>query len=99
MSQADKGPRAPRTPASQSQRQRTDRKPSADGAPRRQDNVRAPFRQQKQRSPLQGMRTPDYLVIGHITADVLDDGEIVLGGTALYSALTAARLGARVAVL
>lgn len=44
-------------------------------------------------------KTPDYLVIGHITADLQPDGEVVLGGTALYSALTAARLGARVAVL
>ena len=98
MSQADKGPRAPRTPAT-SQRPGNDQTPPAGGAPRRRDSERKPFRQQKQRSPLQGMRTPDYLVIGHITADVLDDGEIVLGGTALYSALTAARLGARVAVL
>ena len=45
------------------------------------------------------MRTPDYLVIGHITVDILGKDEFVLGGTALYSAITAARLGARVAVL
>lgn len=45
------------------------------------------------------MRTPEYLVIGHICADLLPDGKAVLGGTALYSALTAARLGWRVGVL
>ncbi|MDQ3781177.1 MAG: PfkB family carbohydrate kinase [Chloroflexota bacterium] len=48
---------------------------------------------------LQTGRTPQYLVIGHIVADVLPNGEAVLGGTALYSALTAARLGWRVGVL
>lgn len=90
MSQADRGPRnpsgdTPRTPASRSRKQR--------------DRVRAPFRGQKQRSATQSMRTPDYLLIGHITADLLDNGEVVLGGTALYSALTAARLGASVAIL
>jgi sugar/nucleoside kinase (ribokinase family) len=60
---------------------------------------RRPFRPGGGRTPLQRMRTPDYLVIGHICADQLPDGSCVLGGTALYSALTAARLGARVAVL
>ncbi|MDP9353880.1 MAG: PfkB family carbohydrate kinase [Chloroflexota bacterium] len=44
-------------------------------------------------------RTPQYLVIGHICADLQPDGSVVLGGTALYSALTAARLGWRVGVL
>jgi sugar/nucleoside kinase (ribokinase family) len=90
MSQADQGPRTPKAP---------DTTPKRGANPPRRDSVRTPFRQQKQRSPLQGMRTPDYLLIGHIAADVLDDGQVVLGGTALYSALTAARLGARVAVL
>lgn len=42
---------------------------------------------------------PDYLAIGHITIDLLSDGSPVLGGTALYSALTAARFGLRAAVL
>ncbi len=37
-----------------------------------------------------GMR---YLAVGHVTADVLDDRGIQPGGTALYSALQAARLG------
>jgi hypothetical protein len=52
--------------------------------------------------PLTGMQTvkpPEYLVIGHICADLMPDGKAVLGGTALYSALTAARLGWRVGVL
>lgn len=48
---------------------------------------------------MQTSRTPEYLVIGHICADLLPDGSAVLGGTALYSALTAARLGWRVGVL
>ena len=39
------------------------------------------------------------MVVGHIVADLLPDGTAVLGGTALYSALTAARLGWRVGVL
>jgi sugar/nucleoside kinase (ribokinase family) len=54
------------------------------------------------RRPLAGLqtsRTPEYLVIGHICADLLPDGKVVLGGTALYSALAAARLGWRVGVL
>ena len=62
-------------------------------------NERRPFRKGGGRSSVQRMRTPEYLVIGHICADLLPDGGYVLGGTALYSALTAARLGARVAVL
>ncbi len=41
----------------------------------------------------------DYLVIGHITRDRLPDGGYAPGGTALYAAATAARLGARDAVL
>lgn len=48
---------------------------------------------------MQTTRTPEYLVIGHICADLMPDGTAVLGGTALYSALTAARLGWRVGVL
>lgn len=38
-------------------------------------------------------------MIGQIVADLLPDGSAVLGGTALYSALTAASLGWRVGVL
>ncbi len=41
----------------------------------------------------------DYLVIGHLTADLQEDGSVRTGGTALYAALTAHRLGARVAIL
>lgn len=41
----------------------------------------------------------DYLVIGHLTADVQEDESVQTGGTALYAALTAHRLGARVAIL
>jgi sugar/nucleoside kinase (ribokinase family) len=48
---------------------------------------------------MQTSRTPEYLVIGHICGDIQADGTVVPGGTALYSALTAARLGWRTAVL
>lgn len=41
---------------------------------------------------------PDFLIIGHITKDLTDDG-YRLGGTATYSALAASRLGQRVAVV
>lgn len=65
---------------------------------RRQDQ-RTPFRNQKRRSPQQMMRTPDYLIVGHITADLEEDGSVQLGGTALYSGLAAAHMGANVAIL
>ena len=42
---------------------------------------------------------PDYLVIGHVTKDLLPDGGFTLGGTATYSALAAHRLGLQVGVL
>jgi len=64
----------------------------------RKSPPRAPFRPGN-RSGLQLSKTPEYLLIGHVTADLQPDGSVVLGGTALYSALTASRLGARVAVL
>lgn len=41
----------------------------------------------------------DYLVIGHLTVDLLEDGSTRTGGTALYAALTAHKLGQRVAIL
>lgn len=68
-------------------------------SPKPGKNERRPFRKGGGRTSVQRMRTPDYLVIGHICADLQPDGGYVLGGTALYSALTAAKLGARVAVL
>jgi len=71
------------------------RKPTGRG---KQFRTREPFRPTG-RKGVQLSRTPDYLLIGHITADLQPDGSVVLGGTALYSALTASRLGARVAVL
>jgi sugar/nucleoside kinase (ribokinase family) len=61
--------------------------------------ARAPLEPGRRLSVVQTSRTPQYLVIGHICADLQDDGTVVLGGTALYSALTAARLGWRVGVL
>jgi hypothetical protein len=35
----------------------------------------------------------DYLLIGHVTSDLQDDGSGKLGGTASYSGLTAQKLG------
>ncbi len=44
------------------------------------------------------MAIPDYLVIGHITKDLLAEG-FTVGGTAMYAAITARRLGKRVAIV
>lgn len=44
------------------------------------------------------MSTPDYVVVGHVTKDVIPGG-FVAGGTVTYAGLTARRLGARVGVL
>jgi 1D-myo-inositol 3-kinase len=41
----------------------------------------------------------DYLVIGHISKDLLPDGDYRLGGTVLYAALTARNLGKQVGLL
>lgn len=48
---------------------------------------------------MSALAPPDYLAIGHITVDILDDDIRVLGGSALYAGLTAARFGLRVGVL
>jgi len=45
-----------------------------------------------------GNTTLDYLIVGHITRDVVDNG-FRLGGTALYSAITAMRLGLEVGLV
>lgn len=63
------------------------------------DTEREAIREKPRRPVMAAQRAPDYLVIGHICADLLPDGSAVLGGTALYSALTAAALGMRVGVL
>jgi 1D-myo-inositol 3-kinase len=44
------------------------------------------------------MAIPDYLVIGHITKDLLAEG-FTVGGTAMYAAVTAQRLGKRAAIV
>ncbi len=41
----------------------------------------------------------DYTTVGHVTIDVLDDGSRRAGGTALYSAVQAARLGCRTLIV
>lgn len=66
---------------------------------RRPTPPRQPLSPNRGLSPMQASRTPQYLVIGHICADLTPEGDVILGGTALYSALTAARLGWRVGVL
>ncbi|MFL5758855.1 MAG: carbohydrate kinase family protein [Thermomicrobiales bacterium] len=79
-----------------------DSKPAAEEGrtgPQPQGARRQPLSKQRPLAGLQTSRTPEYLVIGHICADLLADGRVVLGGTALYSALAAARLGWRVGVL
>jgi len=40
----------------------------------------------------------DYLLLGHVTVDRLDEKRVALGGTATYAALTARNMGARVGV-
>src|SRR6202048_1520765 len=42
--------------------------------------------------------TVDYLLLGHVTVDRLDERRVVLGGTATYAALTARNMGARAGV-
>jgi sugar/nucleoside kinase (ribokinase family) len=42
---------------------------------------------------------PDYVVVGHCALDLQPDGSYLPGGTVLYGALTAARLGMRAAIL
>src|SRR3954469_1492674 len=42
--------------------------------------------------------TVDYLLLGHVTVDRLDERRVTLGGTATYSALTARNMGARASV-
>jgi len=49
--------------------------------------------------PHQGFPRRAYLAVGHVTVDVLPGGERRPGGTALYSALQAARLGLDAAIL
>lgn len=44
------------------------------------------------------MTLPDYLVIGHITKDLVTDG-FTIGGTVTYAAVTARNLGQRAAIV
>lgn len=85
------------TPSDQAGRPPGDNASTGRRAPRKSD-IRRPFRGQRS-GGLQSVRTPDYLIVGHITADLEPDGSVILGGTALYSGIAAANLGARVAIL
>ncbi len=40
----------------------------------------------------------DYLLLGHVSVDRLDDKRVAMGGTATYAAVTARNMGARAAV-
>ncbi|MGI8477312.1 MAG: PfkB family carbohydrate kinase [Thermomicrobiales bacterium] len=73
--------------------------PTPPGPKTKAPTPRQPLSAARSLSGMQLARTPEYLVIGHICADLRPDGTAMLGGTALYSALTAARLGLRVGVL
>ena len=42
---------------------------------------------------------PEFLAVGHVTLDHVEDGRMRLGGAALYSSLTAHRLGKSAAIL
>lgn len=42
---------------------------------------------------------PDYVVVGHLTRDLLPDGESAPGGTVYYGAIAASRLGYRAGML
>ena len=93
------GPRAPRRGAGRKQ-ERDPSLPPWRGRPRHgAESPRGALDTDRRFSAVQSGRTPQYLVIGHVCADIQPDGSVVLGGTALYSALTAARLGWRVGVL
>jgi sugar/nucleoside kinase (ribokinase family) len=102
-------------PSGQDHRSREERRPGKEKKPRdpslppritrggdkrgRKRPQREPLAPSRQFKGMQTERAPDYLIIGQIVCDIMPDGVGVLGGTALYSALTAARLGARVGVL
>jgi 1D-myo-inositol 3-kinase len=43
--------------------------------------------------------TPQFLTIGHVTRDLLDDGSFTVGGTVTFAALTAYRLGLASAIV
>ena len=43
--------------------------------------------------PIKKGTTPDFLTIGHVTRDILQDQTFSLGGTVTFAALTAYRLG------
>jgi sugar/nucleoside kinase (ribokinase family) len=45
------------------------------------------------------LQAPDYLVVGHVTKDLLAGGAIRAGGTALYAGLTVQELGAQAAIV
>src|SRR5579864_7507017 len=40
----------------------------------------------------------EYLLLGHVTIDRLDETRVAMGGTATYAAVTARNMGARVGV-
>lgn len=73
----------------------TDDGDRSDAAPARRERPGG----SRARSGAGSNRAPDYVVIGHICGDIQPDGSVMLGGTAWYSAVAAARLGWRVGIL
>ncbi|MGZ3601301.1 MAG: PfkB family carbohydrate kinase [Ktedonobacterales bacterium] len=47
----------------------------------------------------QAQAVPEFLVIGHVTRDLLPDGHWRLGGTVTFAVITAQRLGMRAAIV
>jgi sugar/nucleoside kinase (ribokinase family) len=100
MTLTDGGDERPEQSAADDRRPTGSTRRGGRGRSRRgQEWTRDPIRPHQHREGLQLQRAPDYLIVGHICADLLPDGKVVLGGTALYSGLAAARLGWRVGVL
>lgn len=54
--------------------------------------------QKQNNSEIIALPAPDYLVIGHVTADLVDSS-VFLGGTATFSALTSNALGMRPGII
>ena len=57
----------------------------ASAKPTKKTATRQPISSSRSFSGIQRSRTPEYLVIGHICADIQQDGSVVLGGTALQT--------------
>jgi sugar/nucleoside kinase (ribokinase family) len=66
--------------------------PSSEGLPAQRSGI-----EDHREKPLS--ETPEFLSVGHVTHDYVESGKTRPGGAALYSSLTAHRLGRRAALL